>query len=289
MQSASTIHTNIEQALGYLSLIADMSAEKTNEGIAIADLNGSLLFLNEAWCVMHGYKSRDELIGKHLSLFHTKEQMKTNVIPLLEKTKQCGQVDDTVKHIKRNGKVFATRTKMFSMGDGTGMVTGFIIFAADILQPLKLKDTAVENLKQIRRLSERIAQLRKLFGKCRETGERLAEQTNELQANNEMLLIQINDLYRLAPIIKQNPENILPWKDRGPIINELWEDTNPEQRRRKEALAHNPKSSVKSKISHKPLNTRELRKIADLARRLSEFSEHDIRNEHTTDVVIELQ
>jgi hypothetical protein len=48
MQNASTAHRHVEQAVRYLSIIADMAAEKANEGIAVADLDGSLLFLNNA-------------------------------------------------------------------------------------------------------------------------------------------------------------------------------------------------------------------------------------------------
>lgn len=288
MRNVSPMNKHTEQALGYLSLIADMAVEKTNEGILITDLNGSVLFLNEAWCGMHGYKSRDELIRKHLNLFHTKEQMKTNVIPLLEKTKQCGQVEDTIEHVKSNRTVFATRTKMTSVCDGGGNATGFIIFAANISQSPKLKDTTVKNLKQIRRLSERIAQLRKLFSECHEIGKCLARQANELRVNNEILLKQIVKLYWPSLVPKQFSEQISPWKAQGAIMNEFQGDTNPERRQLKEAPANNPEPVSKSKRSHKSLDTEELRKVAELARRLSEFSEHNIRNKHT-DVAVGLE
>lgn len=287
MRSTSTTHKHTEQALGYLSLIADTAAEKTNEGIVVADLNGSLLFLNEAWCEMHGYKLKDELIGKQISLFFTKEQMKTNVIPLLEKTKQCGHIEDTIEHIKSNRTIFATRTKMTSVRDGAGNATGFIIFAAKISQSPKLKYTTVKNHEQIRCLSERIAQLRKLFGECHEIGKCLAEQTNELQANNEMLLKQVSELYRTALIPERYSEQIPTWEAQGTIINELQGDTNSERRQLKEAPATNPEPVLKSKRSHESLDTEELRKVTELARRLSEFSRQNIRNEHT-DVAVEL-
>ncbi len=280
MQNAFTTHKHIEQTLRYLSMIADKAAEKTNEGIAVADLDGSLLFINEAWCGMHGYKSKDELIGKQLSLFHTKEQMKTDVIPLLEKTKQCGQIEDTIDHIKSNGTVFATQTKIISVVDGAGKATGFIIFAANIGQSPKLNDKTAKNLKHIKYLSERIAQLRKLFGECRELAEHLAEQTCELQTNNEMLLKQINKLNHLALTQAQYPEQILSRKAQGTIINELPDDTNPEKLQLKEALAKSSEPMVKTKRSNKLLDTKQLDKVAELARHLSEFSKYNIRNEH---------
>jgi len=280
MQNVFTTHKHIEQPLRYLSMFADMAAEKTNEGIVLADLDGSLLFINEAWCRMHGYKSKDELIGEQLCLFHTKEQMKTDVIPLLEKTKRCGQIEDTVEHVKSNGTVFPTQTKMILVEDGAGKATGFIIFAANISQSPKMKETTVENLKQIKHLSKRIAQLRKLFGEYLEIGECLAEQTGELKANNEMLLQQMSELDQSPRAPKQYSERIVFRKAQGTITNQLPEDTNPEQRKLKEAPAKSPEPRVKSKRSIKLPDTKELGKVAELARRLSEFSNYNIQSEH---------
>lgn len=288
MRSTSTTHKHTEQALRYLSLIADMAAEKTKEGIAIVDLNGSLLFLNEAWCGMHRYKSKDELIGKHISLFHTEEQMKTDVIPLFEKTKQCGQIEDSVEHIKNDGVVFPTQTKIILVEDKTGKATGFIIFSTNINQSPKLKDTTVENLKQIKHLSERIAQLRKLFSECLEAGECLAKQTGELQSNNEKLLQKMSGLDHSALTPEKYSEQIVSWKAEGTIANQLSEDTNPEQRQPKEAPTKSSEPIVKSKRPNKLLDTKEFKKVAELARRLSEFSMHNIQNEYK-DMKVELE
>ena len=261
MHNASTTHRHIEQTVRYLSMIADMAAEKANEGIAVVDLDGSLLFVNEAWCEMHGYKSKDELIGKQLSIFHTKEQMKTNVIPLLAETRQSGRTEGTIGHIKSNGTVFVTQTEMISVGDGTGKAAGFIVFAANISQSLKLRDMTVYNLKQIKHLSERIAQLRSLFGEFRQIGECLAERTNELRVNNEMLLKQISELDRSAGV-------------------------NPEQRKPKAAPAKKSEYVGKSKRSVELFNTKEFEKVAELARRLSELSNCSVQSKYK-DIVSE--
>src|SRR4030066_1093100 len=154
-----------------------MTAERSNGGNAVIDLDGSLQFVNEAWIEMHGYKTKDELIGKQLSLFHTKGQMKTNVTLLLEEVKRCGQLEGTVEHIKSDGTVFPTQTKMILVSDEAGKATGIIIFAADIGQRTKLQETMVENLKQVKCFSERITRLQRLFGECLEVEEYLAEQT----------------------------------------------------------------------------------------------------------------
>jgi len=61
------------QEPGRLELIS-RAAEQSTEGMAIVDLEGNLIFLNNSFANMHGYDP-DELIGKNLSIFHTPDQM----------------------------------------------------------------------------------------------------------------------------------------------------------------------------------------------------------------------
>lgn len=279
MQNAYTTNSHIEQTVRYLSMIADMAAEKVNEGIAVVDLDGSLLFLNEAWCGMHGYKSKDQLIGKQLSIFHNKEQMKTGLIPLLTKTIHCGQTEGTIGHIKSNGAVFVTQTEMISVGDGTGKTAGFIVFAANNSQSRKLRDTTDDNLKRIKRLSERIAQIRNLFSEFRQIGECLAEQTNELRVNNEMLLKQISGFDQSALLPKQNSRRNPFWRTQGTIISKRPVDVDPERRGPKEAPTKSTKPIVKSRRSKNKIDNKEFEKVAELARRLSELSNYNIQSE----------
>lgn len=265
MQNVFTAHKQIEQTLRYLAMIA----EQANEGIVVVDLDGSLRFVNEAWAGMHEYKSKDELIGKQLSLFHTKEQMRTDVTPLLEETKRSGQLEGTVEHIKSDGTVFTTQTKMILLGDKAGKATGLIVFAADIDQCTKLQETTVENLKRVKHLSERITRLRKLLGECLEVGEYLAEQTGELQADNEILLQQMTELDQSPRRPEQYPEQIEHRKAQVTTTNQRLEDTNPEHQQSKEAPAESSEPMVRSKRSRNLLKTKELSEVAELARRLS--------------------
>ena len=264
MQNIFTAHKQIEQTLRYLSMIA----EQANEGIVVVDLDGSLQFVNEAWARMHGYKTKDELIGKQLSLFHTKEQMKTEVTALLEETKRCGQVEVTVEHIKSDGTVFPAQTKMILLGDEAGL----IVFAADVDQRTKLQETTVGNLKRVKYLSDKITRLRKLFGECLEVEECLAEQTGELQANNEILLQQMSELDQSPRRPERYPEQIVLRQAQETTADQKREDTNPEHRQSKEVPAESSEPIVKSKRPKKLLNTKELGEVAELARRLSGYS-----------------
>jgi len=266
MQNVFTAHKQIEHTLRYLAIIA----QQVKEGIAVFDLDGSIQFVNEAWVEMHGYEMKDELIGKQFRLFHTKEQMKTDVIPLLEETKHCGQLERTIEHVRNDGTEFPAQTKMILVRDETGKAAGFIVFAEDIDQRVKLQETTAENLKRVKQLSQRITRLQKLFGECIETGEYLAEQTDELQANNEILQQHMAKLDQAPRRPEQHPEQIVNRNAKVISKNQRTEGTNHEHRQYKETPAENYDEMAQSKSSRKLLKTKELAEVAELARRLSE-------------------
>ncbi len=277
MQDVFTAHKQIEQTLRYLGTIA----EKSNEGIVVVDLDSSLRFVNEAWAWMHGYETKDELIGKHLSMFYTEEQMKSDVIPLFEKIKHDGQIESTVEHIKSDGTVFPTQTKMILVEDEVGNASGLIIFATDIRQYTILQQATVENLKRVKHLSERIIQFQKLLGECLESGESLAKQTGELQANNEMILQQMNELDQSPrEPAEQHPEHIVHTEAQETTTNQQPEDNNTEHCETEEASVENPEPTERPISSMKLPNPKQLSQAAKLARLLSEAPDHNLQSEH---------
>jgi hypothetical protein len=121
-------------------------------------------------------------------------------------------------------------------------------------------------------LSEKITRLRKLFGECLEVEECLAEQTGELQANNEILLQQMSELDQSPRRPERYPEQIVLRQAQETTADQKREDTNPEHRQSKEVPAESSEPIVKSKRPKKLLNTKELGEVAELARRLSGYS-----------------
>jgi PAS domain S-box-containing protein len=230
---------------------------------------------------MHGYNTKDELIGKQLSIFHSEEQINSDVIPLFEKIKSCGQIEDTVEHIKSDGTVFPTQTKMILVKDEAGNTNGIIIFAANIQQYTILQEATVENLNRSKHLSERIIQFQKLLSECLEAGECLAKQTGELQANNEILLQQMSELDQSPQRpLEQHPEHIVQHETQETTTNQGPEDKNPECSKTKEASAENSEPIERSERSIKLPNAQELGQAAKLASRLSESPDHNLQSEH---------
>jgi len=97
--------TGRKQAKEDLRLLSS-AVEQSSEGMAVSDLEGNLLFVNNAFAAVHGY-TPEELIGKHLSTFHTPDQL-----PAVEAANR--QIQDTGKfggeiwHARRDGTVFPT-------------------------------------------------------------------------------------------------------------------------------------------------------------------------------------
>ncbi len=100
-------------------------------GLAIMDLDMTVRFVNPMWAAMHGYNTTDELVGKHISIFHTKEQLEADIIPLMEETKHRDQLTGLVKHVRSEGTVFVANTKIIPAKDEHGNVIAFVVFATD--------------------------------------------------------------------------------------------------------------------------------------------------------------
>lgn len=265
MENILAVHKQIEQTLRYLAIIA----EKANEGIAVIDFDGSIQFVNESWVEMNGYKTADQLIGKQLSLFHTKEQMKTDVTALVEKAKHHGQSEGVVEHVKSDGTVFTTHTKMILVKDDSGKAIGLIIFASDIGQHIKLQEMMAENLKQIDAFSQCITRLRKLFGECLEVGQYLEEKAGELQASNDILHKRMTDLEKPPQKTELHQESFSRQKAQAENTNQCLEETKPKYRQPKESPEHSSEEMAKTKGLKKVLDTKELREVAELAMRIS--------------------
>lgn len=111
---------------------------QTLDGIAIADLNGIIQFVNPAWARMHGYPP-DELMGKPLSCFHTAEQVEHEVTPFLRVLREKGYHSGEVGHVRKDGAVFQTQMSASVVTDNDGKAVSIIGIARDITKERKLE------------------------------------------------------------------------------------------------------------------------------------------------------
>ncbi|HAZ13828.1 MAG: hypothetical protein A2X86_14465 [Bdellovibrionales bacterium GWA2_49_15] len=110
-----------------------IAVEQAIGGIAHADMNGILIFANKAWAKMHGFEV-EELIGKHLSIGHNKEQLENEVIPFNRKVQEHGSHAGEVGHAHRDGSVFMTWMETSIVKDRNNNPVGMIGAAIDITE-----------------------------------------------------------------------------------------------------------------------------------------------------------
>lgn len=80
-------------------------AEKANYGVAISDIDGNLIYVNEYFAAIHGYTA-EQLVGENLTILHNKEQFK-KCLRINEKLKETGNINAVeIWHLHKCGTVF---------------------------------------------------------------------------------------------------------------------------------------------------------------------------------------
>jgi len=180
-----------------------MFTQLADEGIATFDLKGTIHFVNMAWAKMHGYKSSNELLGKKISLFYTKEQMKSNVIPLMEETKRKGSATGTLENVRRDNTTFPIQMKTSLLRDQKGQANGLIVIITDISEQKRLEEAATGPGKQDEELKEQIEQLKQQIEEHEKAKEDLKKQAVELTTTNKQFQQQIVELEQAEESLKK--------------------------------------------------------------------------------------
>jgi len=127
-----TERRKVEDELRKFKTIAD----RAGYGVAMSDLQGNLTYSNEPFARMHGY-SVAELIGQHLSIFHTEEQME-DVSRLNAQLAESGSyVAEEVWHTRKDGGVFCTLMNGTFVRDQQGQPQFLAVTALDITESKK--------------------------------------------------------------------------------------------------------------------------------------------------------
>jgi PAS domain S-box-containing protein len=119
--------------------------EQSTEGIAIADLDGTLTYINNAWCRMHGYESSRDLLGKSLDIFLSPEQIANDVKPFVKKVKELGAFSGEAGHVTRDGRVFPTLMTASLLKDGQGKPYALVGIAKDITERKRAEEILQES------------------------------------------------------------------------------------------------------------------------------------------------
>ncbi|NQU20063.1 MAG: PAS domain S-box protein [Candidatus Nealsonbacteria bacterium] len=169
-----------QEAQQRLQLLSS-ATEQSTEGIGVADLDGNLLFLNDALAAMHGYTS-EELLGKHIAAFHLPEQMPA-AEAVLQQIRETGEFSGEVWHARRDGTTFPALMHNSLMRDESGNPVGMIGTARDITES---KQVEIELAKHRDHLEELVE-----------------ERTAALQQTNRRLQLEIAERKRAEQTVRQ--------------------------------------------------------------------------------------
>jgi len=125
---------------------------QSSEGIAVVGLNGELKYLNDAFSLMHGY-SPEELIGKNLSIFHSREQL-PSVDAANRQLKETGDFKGEVWHMRRDGTEFPTMMHNWLIKDDEGKPLGMVGTLRDISDIKQAAEVLRESEEKFRLISE---------------------------------------------------------------------------------------------------------------------------------------
>ena len=128
------------------------TVEQSSEGMAVIDFQGNLLLLNNAFADMHGY-TPEELISRHVSVFHTPEQM-PSVETANRQVKETGQFDGEIWHIRRDGTVFPCLMHNSLLRDEVGNPIGLIGALRDITESKRAEQALKESEERLKILFE---------------------------------------------------------------------------------------------------------------------------------------
>lgn len=107
------------------------AVDQAHEAIAIARSDGTIRLANKAWAHLHGYTPA-ELVGKHLSMFHTAEQLEWEVTPFNEAVLRTGAERGEIGHVHRDGTLIPTLMTTTLLRTPEGKPDGFIGMARDL-------------------------------------------------------------------------------------------------------------------------------------------------------------
>jgi PAS domain S-box-containing protein len=123
------------------------AVEQSIDGIAIADLEPKLTYVNDAFAAMHGY-SPGEMIGMKAANLHNEEQVGEYKIGM-NQIKTLGSYMGEIDHIRKDGIAFPTYMSVTLLKDEKGKPTGILAVCRDITdrrraeEELRIKDSAI--------------------------------------------------------------------------------------------------------------------------------------------------
>ena len=175
-----------------LSLVSQ-AVEQSSEGVAVTDLEGNLQFLNPAFAEMHGL-SREQALGKNLSVFHNEDQMPV-VLEADRQLKKDGHFSGEIWHARSDGSVFPGLMHNSVLRDADGSQIGMIKTLRDITDIKEAEEQLRKSHEELEAYSTSLKEMvRERTKDLEESRGELKRYSQSLEKANEALKIIIQGI-----------------------------------------------------------------------------------------------
>lgn len=120
----------------------ERAVEQSSDGIAIVDKDEKVVYMNRAWIKIHGIEPSDynSILGHHLGIFHTSEQLDNEVLPAQQIVREKGFYQGEIGHKRKDGSIFPTLMTTTLVRDEKGNILGYIGTANDISEQKRIQE-----------------------------------------------------------------------------------------------------------------------------------------------------
>ncbi|MBP7496446.1 MAG: PAS domain S-box protein, partial [Bacteroidales bacterium] len=116
-----------------------LASMQSLDGIAILNNESKFEYVNKSFATMHGYNI-DDLIGKHLGLIHSEEQMGLQRIKLRKAVIEKGYFEGEISHLKRDGSFLPTFMSITSIKNINNDIVGWLAITRDITELINTRE-----------------------------------------------------------------------------------------------------------------------------------------------------
>ncbi len=201
----------MEEALRKSESEMRLMFESVTDGMMVTDLNGDVVKVNEAAVRMHGYSSRDDVIGKS-ALELIPDKYRAQAKDVLERTLETGHVENIeYTLLTRDGREFDAELSCAVLRDADGVPIGFIAITRDNTERKQAQEKLQELYKQERELRRQVEkEMKRRVEFTRELAHELKTPLTSVLAASDLLLAKLQDdhLQGLAKNINRSASNL---------------------------------------------------------------------------------
>lgn len=201
----------VEEALRKSEGEMRLMFESVTDGIVVTDLDGKIVNVNGAAVQMHGYSSREEMIGR-AAVDLIPEKNRDYALEVLQRTLNEGHLTNLEYTLLTNdAREFDAELSCALLRDPAGAPTGFIAITRDITERKRSEEKLQELYKQERELREQVErEMKRRVEFTRELAHELKTPLTSVLAASDLLLTKLQEekLLGLARNINRSAANL---------------------------------------------------------------------------------